>query len=106
MTASGNPEAKRPKIYEWEGALVLIGYTAGPEVTDLDDMFSVVRAPVEAKFGLYILSEVSSLGVMIEKVISDDEDPEKVGFATPIFAPWGTVQSIELVSEFEENQNS
>lgn len=84
-----------PAVYNWKGQLVFISYVGGPEVGELANAFSIVRGPVEAKLGVFLLDEVSSLGVMLMKPLIGDY--KKVKFDSAFFVPWTAIQMIDVL---------
>jgi hypothetical protein len=91
------PEAERSKIYDWVNGLVLLSYVGGPDLSDLGRNISgIATGPVEAKLGIYLLTEVSALGVMVRKVLRGTGD--KVEYAAAFFISWAAVQKLELLA--------
>jgi hypothetical protein len=93
----GRPEAERPTIYDWVHGLILLSYVGGPDIADLGSNISgIARGPVEAKMGVYLLTEVSALGVMVRKALMGAG--ENVEYAKAIFISWAAVQTLELLA--------
>lgn len=92
---------ERSGIYEWEKALVLISYTGGPEPSN---PFELKEGSLEAQSGIFGLHEVSSLGVMAQKLtLSEESEPQ---LEEPMFIPWGSINSMKSFSAvFEVGDN-
>ena len=91
-------EAKRSTVYSWEGDPVLMSYHSGPYLADLRYPYEVARGPLEGRQALFVLKEVDELGVIVQRIL-DDED-----LAEPVFMPWSAVHSITPVGDLEEDE--
>lgn len=90
-------QEKRSSVYDWEDNIIVLSYTGGPEFGDLEgDAYGTARSPVEARLALFMLTEVSSLGVMVRKLRRGEDN--KVQFDPAVFMPWTTVQEIDVLT--------
>lgn len=102
------PKKARPLVYEWIGDLVVLAYTGGPTVADLEEpVYEIAKGQPEAREGVFVLEEVSLLGVVVRK-LEWSKDRQAEEFAElPIFMPWSSVNSMYravLTDEAQEDQ--
>ncbi len=87
------PKYSPAGVYEWVGDLVILSYARGPYP---NNPWEIRVSDIKAISGLYVLTEVSGVGVMVRKA-------EELGkLADPIFISWGSLHFIEGLPEDEE----
>lgn len=97
-----NPEHYRPTVYDWENKLAIVGYTGSPYP---DTPWDIERGSPEARSGLFVLTEVSNLGIMASKVVKKKGGEEQFDLDNPIFIPWSSVHSIDLLKTSDESSD-
>ncbi len=99
----GSRKQERPAVYEWKGRPAIVGYTGGPYPSGV---FDIERGSLEARSGLFLLTEVSDLGIMARKLVKakkDEGEGEEAKLDDPIFIPWASVHSIRVVKSANES---
>ncbi len=98
------PEQSRPSVYEWENKLAVVGYTGSPYPNPLWDL---EKGSPEARAGTFVLTEVSSLGIMASRVLREqDEEGVRFKLDDPLFIPWSSVHSIRLLEPHDKSSDS
>lgn len=98
---SWEAEHSRPTVYEYVGVPVLIGYVGGPYLHDIRNPYDIARGQLEARQALFILEEVSDLGITARRILGAEE------LAPPTFMPWSAIQQIHRLpssDQLEEKQ--
>lgn len=78
--------------YRLLGKDIVLSYTGGPGLHDLDNPYEIARGPTESREALFFLEEVNPMGIVVRKVMLDEDDKEGVGL--PIYFPWGAIHSL------------
>ncbi len=92
-------EHQRPTVYEWIGKPVFLNYSSGPSWIDEQiDPFSLARGVIEGREGIFFLSEVSNVGVLVQKLQRSGD------LAAPVFIPWGAVHTIQRLPSAPESE--
>lgn len=78
--------------YRLLGKDIVLSYTSGPGLYDLDDPYEIAKGPTEFREALFFLEEVDPMGIVVRKVMLDKDDKEGIGL--PIYFPWGAVHSL------------
>lgn len=89
---------ERPLVYEWVGEYVYLGYSGSPEY-DIERPTAITKASPEARHGLFLLTEVSALGVVVRRMKGNDD---ALGLST--FMPWSAIQSVQGLPKDEEER--
>jgi hypothetical protein len=90
-------EHQRATVYEWVGTVVIVNYAAGPSWGADDNPFSLARGAIEGREGVFVLNEVSSVGVILRRVLEGN-------LSTPVFMPWSTIHAIYQPGHEEESE--
>lgn len=94
-------EPLRPLPYRLLGQDIVLSYTAGPGLHELDDPYATAKGPAEYREALFYLQEVSRLGIVVRKVLLSGEREELAG---PVFFPWSAVHSLFEAWPDEESE--
>jgi hypothetical protein len=98
------PEHPRSAVYEWENQIAIVGYSGSPSP---DTPWEIEKGSPEARAGMFVLTEVSDLGIMVNKlIIRGKSDEARVYLDDPIFLPWASIHSIRLLSSPNESSGS
>jgi hypothetical protein len=99
------PEHPRSGVYEWEDKIVMLGYTGSPYP---DTPWEIERGSLEARAGMFVLTEVSDLGIMASKLARSVEEKNRIQvyLDDPIFIPWASVHSIRLLEPPNDSSGS
>lgn len=98
---SWEAEHSRPTVYEYIGKPVLVGYVGGPYLSNIRNPYDIARGQLEARQALFLLEEVSNLGINARRILADQE------LGPPFFFPWTAIhqiQVLELLDESKEEQ--
>ncbi len=97
MSDSPKGGREEPTVYDWVGDLVLVNYTRGPYWEEVKDPYDIARGALEGREGVFLLQEVSSLGVLVRRPV-----PEKQNWAQPVFMPWVSVHAVRQLTAEQE----
>ncbi len=97
-------EYPRSGIYEWENKLVIVGYTGSPYP---DTPWDIERGSLEARAGMFVLTEVSDLGIMASKLAKKEreEGEDQIYLDDPIFIPWASVHSVRSLEPSSDSSD-
>jgi len=87
-------------LYEWLGEPVIVTYTYA-SFSKGSDSFSLARGVPELRRAVFILREVSSLGIVLRR-LHRPEEGKSLRLGASIFMPWSTLHRIQGVSKDEE----
>jgi hypothetical protein len=82
----------RSVVYDWEGTMVIVHYTGGPFG---DDEYDLGVGDLRSESGVFLLREVSAIGVLAEKLEKgggEEAEDELSGLIR--FFPWGSINSL------------
>lgn len=77
--------ANQPAVFDWVGRLVLVGYTG---VDAPENIYETAVSKVQGYSGVYVLQEVTDLGVVVRKL------KEEEVLMQPVFIPWHALNEI------------
>lgn len=81
-----------PLPYRLLGKDIVLNYTGGPYIDDQKDPYDIARGLTESREAIFVLDEVSRLGIVVQKIVlGDDGEEELVG---PVFIPWGAIHAL------------
>jgi hypothetical protein len=92
---------ERPLVYEWVGELVFLQHLSGPAIPE--DIRTFGRGQLEARTGIYLLREVSALGVVVRHFTTPEGREDDFDLGPSRFIPWSAIQSIQGVPK-DENE--
>jgi hypothetical protein len=76
----------RPAVFDWVGSPVILGYMGTPVP---DNIYDTKAVPVQGYSGVYLLQEVTDLGIVARKTLKDGE------VMPPVFISWHAVYEIQ-----------
>jgi hypothetical protein len=98
-TPSNSPV--EPAYHRWLGHAVVLNYSLGTAQLTEDAIFEPAAGPVEAREAVFLLEEAGSVGVLVRRLLGEEE-----GLGAPVFIPWTTIHAMFSLSEDEEGDEA